>query len=107
MCDDERNIDVHKDCKTKISKEYKKLEILREFEEENKLPPNANSDLKTIDMIKYYNQARKDHNFELIEVMNILFYWIECYRYYVALMHVAEYSKEQGVRQPVHTEHRS
>lgn len=31
-------------------------------------PPNSSPDPKTVDIIKYYKQARIDHDFKLIEV---------------------------------------
>lgn len=34
-------------------------------------PPSASPDPKTVDIIKYYKQARVDHDFKLIEVSSV------------------------------------
>lgn len=34
-------------------------------------PPSASPDPKTVDIIKYYKQARVDHDFKLIEVSSL------------------------------------
>jgi hypothetical protein len=68
--------------------------------------PSSQPDPRTVEMIKYYQQARKEHDFQLIEVRSgaVSSQYVQCSaNVSFPVCDAAEYTKQQGIRQPVYS----
>jgi hypothetical protein len=84
-----------------------KLEHLEKFAAAHALPPDAQVDPKAAEMVKYYLQARKDHDFKLVDVRHSAAVPSLCFDNFVSMSSRAEHSAQQGVRQPLHPDESS
>ncbi len=83
-----------------------KLEHLEKFIAAHALSPDAQVDPKAAEMVKYYLQARKDHDFKLVDVRHSgaarslrLYLLVDDV---VSALSFAEHSAQQGVWQSIH-----
>lgn len=84
-----------------------KLEHLEKFTAAHALPPDAQVDPKAAEMVKYYLQARKDHDFKLVDVRHTVEAPGLCLDNIISISSCAEHSAQQGVRQPLHPDESS